>query len=58
MVVINSKRELYDELFFEENALIISKEVVRSSGSIKLSVDNVYKSDNKIYIVIRTGVEI
>ena len=52
--IINSKRELYDELFFEENALIISKEVVRSSGSIKLSVDNVYKSDNKIYIVIRT----
>ena len=38
---------------FEENALIISKEVVRSSGSIKLSVDNVYKSDNKIYIVIK-----
>lgn len=51
---INNRRDLYDETFFEENALVISSLVVRGSGSIKLTVDNVYKSDNKIYIVIRT----
>ena len=51
---INSKRDLYDDSFFEENALIISKEIVRGSGSIKLTLDNLYITDNKVYIVIRT----
>ena len=51
---INSKRDLYDDSFFEENALIISKEIVRGSGSIKLTLDNLYIADNKVYIVIRT----
>ena len=51
---INSKRDLYDDSFFEENALIISKEIVRGSGSIKLTLDNLYIADNKVYIVVRT----
>ena len=51
---INSKRDLYDDSFFEANALIISKEIVRGSGSIKLTLDNLYIADNKVYIVVRT----
>lgn len=51
---INSKRGLYDEAFFEENALIISSLITRGSGSIKLTLDNLYISDDKVYIVIRT----
>lgn len=51
---INSKRDLYDETFFEENALIISSLITRGSGSIKLTLDNLYTSKDKVYIVIRT----
>jgi hypothetical protein len=51
---INSKRDLYDETFFEENALIISSLITRGSGSIKLTLDNLYISKDKVYIVIRT----
>lgn len=51
---INSKRDLYDEAFFEENALIISSLITRGSGSIKLTLDNLYISKDKVYIVIRT----
>ena len=51
---INSKRDLYDDLFFEENALVISKEIVRGSGSIRLTLNNIYVANNKLYIVIRT----
>lgn len=51
---INSKRDLYDETFFEENALIISSLIICSSGSIALSLDNLYISDGKVYIVVRT----
>lgn len=51
---INSKKDLYDETFFEENALIISSLITRGSGSIKLTLDNLYISDNKVYIVVRT----
>ena len=40
--------------FFEENALIITKMITRGSGSIKLTVNNLYVSDDTVYIVIRT----
>ena len=51
---INSKKDLYDETFFEENALIISSLITRGSGSIKLTLDNIYISNDKVYIVVRT----
>jgi len=51
---INCLRDLYDEVFFENNSLIITKVIVRGSGSIRLTVDNVYISDSKIYVVVRT----
>ena len=51
---INSAKDIYDESFFEENALILTRMVVRGSGSIQLTVNNLYISDNKIYVVIRT----
>lgn len=51
---INAARDLYDESFFEENALIFTRMVVRGSGSIKLTVNNLYISENKVYVVIRT----
>ena len=45
---------LYDDAFFQENALVITRQVVRSSGSIKLTTNNLYISGNKLYVVIRT----
>ena len=45
---------LYDDAFFQENALVITRQVVRSSGSIKLTTNNLYTSGNKLYVVIRT----
>lgn len=51
---INSAKDIYDESFFEENALLLTRMVVRGSGSIQLTVNNLYISDNKIYVVIRT----
>lgn len=52
--MINNQRDLYDESFFEENALIITKIITRGSGSIKLTVHNLYISSNTVYIVIKT----
>ena len=52
--IINSAKDIYDESFFEENVLILTRMVVRGSGSIQLTVNNLYISDNKIYVVIRT----
>jgi hypothetical protein len=46
----------YDEAFFENNALILSKTITRPSGLIKLSLGNIYVSENKLYIVVRTDV--
>ena len=43
-----------DETFFEENALIVSSLITRGSGSIRLTLDNLYISDDKVYIVVRT----
>ena len=53
---ITNARGKYDESFFEENALIFTRMIVRGSGSIKLTVNNLYISGNKIYVVIRTDV--
>ena len=54
--IINNARDKYDEAFFEENALILTRMVVRSSGSIKLTVNGLYISENKVYVVIKTDV--
>ncbi len=47
-------KDLYDEDFFETNALLVTKQIGHG-GRYGLSVDNVYLSDNKIYVVIRTS---
>lgn len=52
--IINSAKDIYDESFFEENSLILTRMVVRGSGSIQLTVNNLYVSENKVYVVIRT----
>ena len=54
--IINNARDKYDESFFEENALILTRMVTRGSGSIKLTVNNLYISENKVYVVIRTDI--
>ncbi len=48
-------KDKYGEEFFETNALLVTKEITRSDLGYGLSVDNVYLSDNKIYVVIRTS---
>lgn len=53
---INAARDKYDEAFFEENALILTRMITRGSGSIKLTVNNLYISENKVYVVIRTDI--
>ncbi len=53
---ITAARDLYSQSFFEENALIITRMITRSSGSIKLTVNNLYVSGDKVYVVIRTDV--
>ena len=55
---INTQKALYNESFFEENALIITKSIYRGSGSIDLTVNNLYIADNKVYVVIRTDAPI
>ncbi len=52
--LINEHKDSYDELFFEDNALIITNIITLSSGSIKSTVDNVYVSENKLYLVVKT----
>lgn len=49
---INKQKDLYDESFFEENSLIITKLLVRGSGSINLEVNDLYVNNNKAYVVI------
>lgn len=51
---INGLRDVYDEVFFEENTLIITKMMVISSGSIRVAFNNLYISENKVYVVVRT----
>ena len=52
--LLETQRSLYDDVFFLENALIITRVIVRGSGSIKLSVDSVYTSGDKAYVVVQT----
>ena len=54
--IIHNQRNLYDDAFFSDNAIIITKVLVRGSGSISLTIDNVYLSDGKIYVVVKTNV--
>ena len=54
--MIEEQKDLYDEEFFENNALILTDTITRGSGSIGLTVNNVYISNNKIYVVIKTNV--
>ena len=51
---INSAKDIYDESFFEEKSLVFTRMTTRGSGSIKLTVNNLYVSENKVYVVIRT----
>lgn len=53
---INSQIDLYDASFFKENALILTKMIIRGSGSEDLTVNNLYISENKVYVVVRTDV--
>ena len=53
---IAAQKHLYDEAFFEENALIVTKVIVRSSCSVRLTVDGLYLSGDKAYVVVRTDV--
>ena len=53
---IAEQKSLYNESFFEEYALIKTKVVVRGSGSIKLTVDNVYIAGDKVYVIVKTDV--
>ncbi len=48
-------KDLYDEEFFETNALLVTNEITRSNLGYGLSVDNVYLSDNKVYVVVHTS---
>ena len=52
--LLETQRALYDDVFFLENALIITRVIVRGSGSIKLSFDSVYTSGDKAYAVVKT----
>ena len=48
-------RELYNEAFFEENALILTR-IFSGSSSIGKKVDNLYVSYNTVYVVIETEI--
>lgn len=50
-------RELYNEAFFEESALILTK-ATSGSGTEGFRVDNLYVSDNKVYVVIETEIPV
>ena len=47
-------KDKYEALFFEENALVITARITRSSGSHRLTIDGVYISNSKAYVVVRT----
>ena len=52
---IEKWKGLYDEAFFEENALILTR-TFSGSSSVRLKVDNLYISDNTVYVVIETEI--
>ena len=51
---LQSIKDQYGEDFFESNALLVTKQITRAHRNDGLVVDNVYLSDNKIYVVIRS----
>ena len=51
---IEYQRDLYDEEFFEENALILTRLMVRGSGSIRLKIMGLYVDDSKVYVVVES----
>ncbi|MBQ7363629.1 MAG: hypothetical protein IJW48_04155 [Clostridia bacterium] len=53
---IEEQKDLYNADFFEENSLIITNTITRPSCSIRLRVDNLYISGNKVYVVVRTDI--
>ena len=44
----------YNDEFFSKNALIVSREISRYSISVRITVEGVYASQNKLYTLIRT----
>lgn len=52
--LLEKQRALCDEAFFTENTLIITRTISRGSGSIKLSVNKVYTSGDKVYVAVKT----
>lgn len=44
----------YNDEFFSKNALIVSREISRHSISVRITVEGVYESQNKLYTLIRT----
>ena len=53
---VNEQKAQYDEAFFEENALIITKAIELPSSSIDLTVKNLYISGDTVYVVIETDI--
>ena len=51
---IETLRNTYDAAFFEEYALIQTSTIVRGSGSIRVTLDNLYVAEHTVYVVIRT----
>ncbi len=51
---LQSIKDQYSEDFFESNALLVTRQIVRSDLGYGLDVNSVYISDNKLYVVIRT----
>ncbi len=53
--IFESIKDQYSEGFFETNALLVTKQITRANLGYGLSVDNVYLSDNKVYVVVHTS---
>lgn len=51
---LTAAKNKYDDAFFESYALIFTKIIERPSGSIRLTVNNLYLSEDKLYVVVRT----
>ena len=49
-----AQKDAYDEGFFEDNALIITKTIHRSSSPIELTVEGAFASGSKLYVVVKT----
>ncbi len=50
----NSMKDKYNEEFFETNALLVTKQIARGNLQSGLTIDSVYLSNNKIYVVVRS----